>query len=81
MNLDRATLEALHRVSFDPTLEPFRKYLDARRMEARDRLESVQDVYQMARAQGCAIELKQIIEDIRGAKQRLEGAARTPFTG
>ncbi len=76
MNFDRATLEALHRVAMDPSLEPFRKYLETRRAEARDRLELTQDVYQMSRAQGSAMELKQVIEDIRGAKQRLEKAVR-----
>lgn len=81
MNADRTTLEVLHRIKVDPTLEPFRKYLERRRDEARDRLEMTQDVHQMARFQGGAIEVKQIIEDIQASTQVLEQAARKPFTG
>ena len=80
MNFDRATLEALNRVRVDPGLVPFREYLGRRRDEARDRLENTQDVHQMSRAQGAALEARQIIEDIQAALTRLEGTARKPFT-
>lgn len=81
MNLDRATLEVLHRIKVDPAMEPFRKYLERRRDEARERLENVHDVHQMLRMQGSAIEVRQIIEDIQTATQLLEGASRKPVTG
>lgn len=81
MDFDRPTLEALHRVRLDPSMKPFVEYLERRLELARDRLEGVQDIHQMTRMQGAAIEVRQIIEDIQGATKRLDEASRKPVTG
>lgn len=81
MNIDRTTMEALNRVRIDPALEPFRKHLERRHAEARDRLEAVTDVHQMTRLQGRANEAREILEDILDAGRRLEEASRKPVTG
>lgn len=74
-------MEALNRVRIDPALEPFRKYLERRQQDSRDRLEAVVDIHQMTRMQGRASEAREIIEDIQDAGRRLEAASRKPVTG
>lgn len=81
MELDRQTLESLHRINADPSMRPFVEYLERRMNAARDRLEGANDIHQMARMQGAAIEVRQVVEDIRGAARRLEEASRRPVTG